>query len=260
MSTQRLLDDGAAPPSRRSSGGGGKADIVADDGAAPPSRRSSGGGGKADIVAALEGFKQNSARARRAMQHRVFGFTIFCAMSAVGLWTYLPKDLPHFSAISLSCSLLLVPYSVCPMMVIDRSEFESGYLLRLLGVFYLAMASYWLVVDGLMASHKLGVAQLLWHTFCTYAEGAANVALAVLALVRVDSALQLRLFFGFQVFKLCVLGFFESMWVLHFCSSEPVNWHATAASACGAVIYTSLVSQSAPAPARSYPSFRVAGH
>jgi hypothetical protein len=96
------------------------------------------------LIGALQGFKTDSARARRALQHRVFGATVFCAMVAVATWRLVPPHAEHFSIWMMAANTFLIPYTLCPMMVLDRAEFESGYLPHLLGLLYSFMAVYWL--------------------------------------------------------------------------------------------------------------------
>jgi serine/threonine protein kinase len=200
----------------------------------------------AGLVDSLERFKDTSRRQRRAMQHRVFGFTIVLALVAICLWRLTDPTVPHYAAISLAWTLLLVPYTICPMMVIDRGEFQSGNLIRLLGVFYLLMAFYWIGVDGnLSCTHnptcRLGVKSTFWHEACVDAEGASNVPLAALALVRFnDTDRRIRLFFVFQMIKLLVLAVFMACWVVHFATIDPIDWYAVASTGFTCIVYSVL--------------------
>ena len=60
------------------------------------------------LIGALQGFKDDTARARRALQHRVFGATVFCAMVAVAIW--------RFSIWMMAASTFLIPCTLYPML------------------------------------------------------------------------------------------------------------------------------------------------
>jgi hypothetical protein len=210
----------------------------------------------AHLVAALRGFKTNTVRARRTMQHRVFLFSVLWAVAAVCIWKFLPTTVSFYGPVIFATNFFLIPYTVCPLMVIDREEFKSGHLVRLLGVFYFAMSLFWLYRPGSRLSCTVlphlctnGADNIndpfleVLHAGCVYAEGATNIALGVLAWIRLNRvSLQVRLFWMLQVFNLfCLLAWKLVFAIYTAVNVGPADWWATARAVIGAVVYLVLL-------------------